>query len=134
MSMRIVINVGGLLVIFMLTILIHCSIISHTLRDSEISTGLESATDYAIDEMMDLYKIMDYEENREEEYANALIECFCASFEKMIGTDGEITVSVIAANIKTGSFDIVVREDYDYAVFGRTGKVVCERAVCFWEK
>ena len=129
--MRIVINGGGLLIILMLTILIHCSIISHTLRDSEISTGLESATDYAIDELMDMYKIIDYEENKEEQYANALIERFCVSLEKMIVTDGNITVSVITADIKNGTFDIVVQEDYDYGIFGRKGKVVCERAVCF---
>ena len=47
----------------------------------------------------------------------------------MLTTDGDINVTVLTADIKTGTFDFIVEETYPYPFAGRTGICVCERAV-----
>ena len=129
--MRIVVNGSGLVIILVLIILIHTSIINKSVRNNEVNAGLESAADYALDVMTDKYKSLVYDESKEEEYTEMLMQAFCEALEEMIGTDGKVTVSVIAADLKTGNFDIIIQEEYKYAFMGRTGKCSCERAVTF---
>lgn len=81
--------------------------------------------------MGDMYKKMDYEVEEADEYMNLLIQEFCSNLEERIGSDGELTISVIKADIQTGTFEIVVEEAYDYAFQGRKGTTRCERAVLF---
>lgn len=129
--MRIIVNGGGLAVVLVLIILIHTSIINKSVRDNEVNAGLESAADYALDVMTDKYKSLVYDESKEAEYTEMLMQTFCEAVEEMIGTDGNITVSVIASDLKTGTFDIIIQEEYKYSFMGRTGKCSCERAVTF---
>lgn len=129
--MRIVISSSGLFVMITLIILIHISILNKSVRDEEANAGLSSSMDYALDVMGDMYKKMDYEVEEADEYMNLLIQEFCSNLEERIGSDGELTISVIKADIQTGTFEIVVEEAYDYAFQGRKGTTRCERAVLF---
>lgn len=129
--MRIIVNSSGLFVITALIILIHTSIINKSIRDIEANTGLSSAMDYALDVMGDEYKRMDYEAGKEAEYTEKLITEFCTNLESTIGTDGELAISIVKADIASGSFEIVVEETYTYGFRGRKGKATCERAVVF---
>lgn len=127
--MRAVINSSGLLVVLAIVILIHTSVINKNIRDKEVNFGLQSAMDYALDVMDDVYKDMDYEEGKDAEYTQELINVFCDSLTSMIGTDGDVVVSIVEADVKTGAFQIVVEEHYKYAFQGRPGYARCERAV-----
>ena len=79
-----------------------------------------------MDEMRDMYKAMVYDETKDSEYTAALIEKFCDSLESVIGSDGDISVSVREADIKDGTFSFIVREEYSYSFLGRKGVAVCE--------
>lgn len=124
--MRIIVNGSGLFVMLAIIILIHSSIVNKNLRDSEVSSGLNSACEYAMDEMGDMYKEMVYDAAKEGDYTNTLIMKFCDSLEGVIGSDGEISVSVRKADIKNGTFIFIVREEYGYSFLGRKGVAVCE--------
>lgn len=129
--MRIAVSSSGLFVVVTLLILIHISILNKSVRDEEINGGLASSMDYALDRMGDMYREMDYEVGMEEEYTNRLLQEFCINLEERIGSDGDFTISIIKADIITGSFEIVVEETYEYAFKGRKGYARCERAVVF---
>lgn len=124
--MRIIVNGSGLFVLLAILILTHSGIVNKNLRDSEVSSGLNSACEYAMDEMRDMYKAMVYDETKDSEYTAALIEKFCDSLESVIGSDGDISVSVREADIKDGTFSFIVREEYSYSFLGRKGVAVCE--------
>ena len=127
--MRIAVSSSGLFVVMTLLVLIHISILNRAVRDQETNAGLSSSMDYALDVMGDMYKEMDYEAVEEEEYTKCLLYEFCGNLEERIGSDGDITISVIKADIKTGTFEIVVEETYEYKFKGRKGYARCERAV-----
>lgn len=129
--MRAVINGSGLFVILTIIVLIHTSIINKSVRDIEVNCGLESSMDYALDIMRDEYMAMDYEEGKEAEYTERLLHTFCFNLETAISTDGELEISIIKADIATGTFEIVVEESYTYSFKGRIGTATCERAVVF---
>lgn len=128
---RIVVSGSGLFVMITLIVLIHISILNKSVRDEEANAGLSSSMDYALDVMGDMYKKMNYEVGDADEYTNLLIQEFCSNLEERIGSDGEFTISVINADIQTGTFEIVVEETYEYAFQGRKGTTRCERAVKF---
>ena len=111
--MRTVITGGGFLVVTALCVLIHCSIISTNMRDNEVSNSLDKASDYAVDVMGDIYLRLDYSQNEK------------------IGTDGELSVQVVKADIENGNFDIIVTEDYDYPLRGKKGSCSYEKAFSF---
>ena len=48
-----------------------------------------------------------------------------------IGTDGELSVQVVNADIENGNFDIIVTEDYDYPLRGKKGSCLYEKAFSF---
>ncbi|MBQ4282964.1 MAG: hypothetical protein IJB96_03450 [Lachnospira sp.] len=127
--MRIIVNSSGLFVILTIIVLIHTSVINKSIRDMEVNYGLQSSMDYALDVMGDVYENIDYEESKDGEYTQELLDVFCKSLTSMIGTDGEISVSIVEADVKTGTFQIVVEEHYKYAFRGRPGYARCERAV-----
>lgn len=129
--MKIIVNGGGLVIVLVLIVLIHTSLINKSVRDNEANSGLESAADYALDVMTEKYKSLEYDESKEEQYTEMLMQTFCEALEDMVGSDGKLTVSVIKSDLKTGTFDIIVQEEYDYAFMGRRGKCSCERAVTF---
>jgi len=127
--MRTIISCGGLVFIIVLIMLTHTAIISKNIRDNQVNCSLQSAADYAFDCMLDQYSHMVYEEEAQEEYIEQLLQCFCEAVNRMITTDGDIDVTVIMADVKTGTFEIVVEETYQYQFAGYKGKCVCERAV-----
>lgn len=129
--MRIALSSSGLFVVMALLVLIHISILNRSVRDEEANAGLASSMDYALDRMGDMYKAMEYEAEEEDEYTELLIQEFCSNMEEMIGSNGELTISIIKADIQTGTFEIVVEEIYEYAFKGRKGSTRCERAVLF---
>ncbi len=129
--MRTAVTGCGMLVLLVLLVCIHSTIVSRNVRDNEVSAALESATDYALAQMAQAYGDMDYDEAQSESYTESLLNVFCGALKELIGTDGEITVSVLQADISTGTFDLLVEESYQYAYKGRTGKSCCERAVRF---
>lgn len=129
--MRTVITGGGIVVLVMLMLFIQSSVISRNMRDNEVDSGLESAADYALDCMEEVYRQMDYDESQTEAYITQLINVFCTALDEMISTDGDITVSVVRADLETGTFDLIVEESYSYGFRGRKGKSCCERAVTF---
>lgn len=129
--MRIVVSSSGLFVMITLIVLIHTSILNKSVRDEEANAGLSSSMDYALDRMGDMYKAMDYEAGEEDEYTNILLQEFCNNLEERIGSDGDLTISIIRADIQTGTFEIVVEETYEYAFKGKKGTTRCERAVVF---
>lgn len=129
--MRTIISCGGLVFIIAVIMLTHTAIISKNVRDYQVNYSLESAADYALDCMLDQYQQMVYREEEEEQYIEQLLHGFCEALNRLITTDGDINVTVLTADIKTGTFDFVVEETYHYQFAGRTGKCVCERAVRF---
>ncbi len=130
--MRIVVSSSGLFVTFTIIVIIHMSIINKNIRDMEVNYGLQSAMDYALDVMSDeylkMYNINDFE-YREQQCIDKIMHIFCSKLEQIIGTDGEINVIVVNADVKTGNFEIVVEEKYNYAFKGRAGSAICVRAV-----
>lgn len=129
--MRIVVNCSGLFVVLTILVLIHTAIINKSVRDIEVNYGLESAMDYALDVMGQMYRDMDIEEGKEAQYITLLTNEFCTNLSYMLGTDGEIQVWIVEADIENGVFQIVVEETYQYSFRGRAGKAVCERGVVF---
>ena len=129
--MRIAINLSVLIMIFSLIIVVHSCILNKHLRDMEISSGLESSTDYAIDVMGNIYSQIGYDKAKEDEYINKLMTKFCESLSEMIGSDGEVTVRLKEADLEKGLFGIVVEESFCYGFMGLAGKSVCERVVVF---
>lgn len=129
--MRTIISCGGLVFIITVLMLTHTAVISKNVRDHQVNYSLESATDYALDCMLDQYQMMVYQPEKEDQYIEQLLHCFCEALNRLITTDGDINVTVLAADIKTGTFDFVVEETYNYQFAKRTGKCVCERAVRF---
>ena len=103
--MRTVITGGGFLVVTALCVLIHCSIISTNMRDNEVSNSLDNMQE--------------------------LIQGFCRAVNEKIGTDGELSVQVVKADIENGNFDIIVTEDYDYPLRGKKGSCSYEKAFLF---
>ena len=122
--MRTVITGGGFLVVTALCVLIHCSIISTNMRDNEVSNSLDKASDYAVDVMGDIYLRLDYSQGNTAAYMQELIQGFCRAVNEKIGTDGELSVQVVKADIENGNFDIIVTEDYDYPLRGKKERVV----------
>lgn len=129
--MRIIANCSGLFVIVGLLILIHTSIINTNLRDSEVNSGLSSATDYAIDVMRDYLADLEFESSDKEATVNEIIKIFCTSVEQVIGSDGKVNVYVVDADSSTGSFSFIVEEEYEYAFHRRPGIARCERSIKF---
>ena len=126
--MRTVITGGGFLVVTALCVLIHCSIISTNMRDNEVSNSLDKASDYAVDVMGDIYLRLDYSQGNTAAYMQELIQGFCRAVNEKIGTDGELSVQVVKADIENGNFDIIVTEDYDYPLRGKKGSCSYEKA------
>lgn len=60
-----------------------------------------------------------------------LIQGFCRAVNEKIGTDGELSVQVVKADIENGNFDIIVTEDYDYPLRGKKGSCSYEKAFSF---
>ncbi len=127
--MRIVISGSGLFVMMTLIVLIHISILNKSVRDEEANAALASSMDYALDMMGDMYKAMDYKSEEKDKYMDNLMNEFCNNLEERIGSDGELSISIIKADIQTGTFEIVVEETYEYKFKGRKGYARCERAV-----
>ena len=79
--------------------LTHTAIISKNIRDNQVNCSLESATDYALDCMLDQYQHMIYKPEEEEHYIEQLLQCFCEALNRLITTDGDINVTVLTADI-----------------------------------
>jgi hypothetical protein len=129
--MRTIITGSGSILIIIISVLIHCTIVGNNIRSMEVSDSLETASDYAIDVMGDIYARLDYSDENKAEYMQQLMMTFCAAVNERAGTDGEISVKLVRADLENGEFDIIVTENYDYPVKGRKGKVSCERAFRF---
>ena len=129
--MRTVITGSGFLVIIAICVLIHCSIISTNMRDNEVSNSLDKAADYAVDVMGDIYSRLDYSQGDTVSYTQELMQGFCRAVNEKIGTDGEISVQVVRADIENGNFDIIVTENYDYPLKGKRGSCSYEKAFSF---
>lgn len=127
--MRTIISCGGFVFIIVVLMLTHTAIISKNVRDNQVNYSLESATDYALDCMLDQYQHMIYKYEEEEQYIEQLLQCFCEALNRLITTDGDVNVTVVTADIKTGTFDFVIEETYQYQFAVRMGKCICERAV-----
>lgn len=129
--MRLVITGGSLLVVIMLMLLIQTSIVSTNLRDNEVSSSLDTAVDYAMDRVSEIYSAGDYDVNQREKYLNGLMADFCTTLNKMIGTDGTVTASLMNADLEKGLIDISVCEEYTYPLKSRKGVCCCEKAFKF---
>lgn len=129
--MRAAVTNCGLLMLLALMILIGSSMTSKNTRDLQVSTGLQSATDYALDKMGDAYRKIDYQPGNDEVYLEQLMDVFMTSLYDVIGTDGDITVSVEAVNLSAGYFSVVVQEDFEYNLASRKGQCSCRRIASF---
>lgn len=129
--MRTVITGGGFLVVIAICIMIHCSIISTNMRDNEVSNSLDKASDYAVDVMGDIYARLDYSQGNSTEYIQELMQGFCKAVNEKIGTDGEISIQVVRADVENGNFDIIVTENYNYPMKGKKGSCSYEKAFSF---
>lgn len=127
--MRVIVSGSGILVICVLIIMIHTTVLDKSVREAEINYGLENAVDYALDITSEYY--IKYSGQDEEEYISNLLYVFCQAVNNAVGTDGEITVSLAAADIETGTFDFIVEEKYSRMLSENKGVCVCERAVTF---
>lgn len=130
-QVRVVTGMSGLLVAFSLIVMIHCAIVNKHIRDSQVTNGLSSATDYATNVCQDMYESLDFEAMDKAEAKKQIISVFCKALESVIGTDGDVWVYVAKADLEIGLFDFVVEENYKYSFRGRTGTARCERVVCF---
>lgn len=129
--MRIAVNGSGLLVLLALIITAHSCILSKNLRDMEVSSSLQSSTDYAIDVMGDMYAEINYDKTKQDEYIEKLLTKFCEAMEGMVGSDAEVSVRLKEVNLEQGIFAFVVEEKFSYGFMGFKGKVACERTVVF---
>jgi hypothetical protein len=129
--MRTIITGSGSILIIIISVLIHCTIVGNNIRSMEVSDSLETASDYAIDVMGDIYARLDYSDENKTEYMQQLMMTFCEAVNERAGTDGEISVKLVRADLEKGEFDIIVTENYDYPVKGKKGTTSCERAVRF---
>lgn len=129
--MRAVVTGSGLLIAMVICIFIHSSIVSTNMRDNEVNAGLNQAMDYAIDVMGDIYMRLDYQPEKKDAYMESLMNGFCTALNKRIGTDGEISIMLMSADMEAGRFDIAVKEVYSYPIKGREGVCYCEKAFAF---
>jgi hypothetical protein len=129
--LRTVITGSGSVLIIIIAVLIHCAIVGNNMRDIEVANSLETASDYAIDVMSDIYAHTDYYGGNKTAYMQQLMAAFCTAVNERIGTDGDISVKLIKADLDSGEFDIIVTENYDYPLKGKKGVTSCERAVRF---
>lgn len=113
----------------LLLIMIQISITGTGLRDNEVHNSLNAATDYAMDMVEDLYTSRQKDSLEDEEaFLDQMMKKFCTALHEMIGSDGEITVRLLAADLQNGLFDISVREEYRYPVKQKKGVCYCEKA------
>ncbi|MDO5403350.1 MAG: hypothetical protein Q4F11_07910 [Eubacteriales bacterium] len=130
-QIRVIMGLSGLLVAFSLIVMSHCAIVNKHMRDLEVTNALSSAIDYATDMMQDMCADISFEMMDKTEAKRKLIQTFCKTLEAAIGTDGEIKVYVLDADIETGNFDFIIEETYKYTFKGRKGVARCERVVRF---
>lgn len=127
--MRVIVSGSGIFMMCVLLILIHTSILNRSIREAEVNCGLENAVDYALDIASEFYR--EYRGQNEEEYITDLLNVFCHAVNNAVGTDGQITVSLAAADIEYGTFDFIVEEQYSYMFCRKNAVCVCERTVTF---
>ena len=87
--MRVIISMSGLIVTLALIVMINCAIVNKHVRDMEISNGIESAIDYAVDKMQDIQVQLKSSTISKEAMKEQVILAFCLSLEAMLTTDGE---------------------------------------------
>lgn len=152
--MKVLLQTSSWFVIIALILSCHMSIINKNYRDSMINNNLQQATDYAFDCMIDYYRtnsteylskydgelLMGVNLTEEQQRQKAALDAqwtadcmqqFNIALQDTLTSDGEVTVSVLASDVVSGTFDIVVAEVYSYKLFGKTGTCTCERAVTF---
>ena len=127
--MRVIVSGSGIFMMCVLLILIHTTILNRTIRETEVNCGLENAVDYALDITSEFYS--EYKGQNEEEYIADLLYVFCRAVNNAVGTDGQITVSLAAADIERGTVDFIVEGQYSYMFCRKNAVCVCERAVTF---
>ena len=129
--MRVIITGGGLLTVLALFIVINCTVVSRNARDNEVSSGLDSAVDYAVDIMGQQYRQADYGTRTEQEVLEDIMRAFCSALKERITTDGEMNVRLLSANLREGLIHIQVMEEYKYQMSGKVGRCSCEKTYRF---
>ncbi len=136
--MRTIITGSSFLVIFIVTILIHCTIIGNNARENEIKNGLDNSIDYAYDKMMDYYtdpNFINYYKTTNEDgkvvYNNAIItdllDKFCNVLQQRLGSNGVLSVQLSYIDLDTGTFTIKVTENFTYPFMKRKGTCMNEK-------
>jgi hypothetical protein len=137
--MRVVITGGTLTVILFLIIIIHGTMICMNVREQEIRTNLEDCADYAIDKLQEAYEeemntgIHSLAKEEQDKLLFEFMSVFCDSLNKRLYTDGEVTVTLIESSLSLGTFDIVIRETFEYRFMKKVGSCTYERAFCLTE-
>lgn len=127
--MRTIITSSGLVVILAICIVIHCCIINNNMRDNEVYNSLDQATDYAIDVIDDIYAAPEFNLNKSDQYLTDIMSAYCNAINQKIGTDGEIKIQLVEADIENGTFEIIVTEEYSYKVKGlKKGTCTCDKS------
>lgn len=132
--MRAVITGSSLVITLILSVLIHCSIVSVNIRQNETYMGLNQAVDYGLDVMGEQYADIEYTPEKENEYIRFLMQKFCEAVNEKIMTDGQIEVRLIYADYENGRFDILVNQKYSYLFGNKKGVCSCHKAVSFFDK
>lgn len=128
--MRAVITGNSFLVVLALIVLIQTTIIGNNLRQEEVSQSLDSAMDYAFDEISDIYASIDFAEyttDWDESIITRMMDSFCKVLESRVSSDGEINVYLIEADIQNGLIHIAVEEKFKFPYRQKLG-------VCYYEK
>lgn len=123
-DMRGIVTCSGLIMSMAMIIMIHCVITGNNIRRTEVNHGLDTAMDYAYDSMRDVYadiNFTQYDESRRNEIVTDLMYRFCEVLGTRIGSDGNIEVRLIYADLDKGLFQIGVTEEYGYS-FGNKRK------------
>jgi hypothetical protein len=125
--MRTIVTCAGLITTIAVVILIHSCVISRNVRDNEVASALDTASEYALEIVPEIYSKWDYDPAKQGEYIDQLMNRFCAAVKERTGTDGTITISLIYADFETGLFDVVVKEEYEYPLMSKKGSCYCEK-------
>ncbi len=116
----------------LLIVLCNLAIVNRHFRDVMINDNLNSSMDYAMDCLSDYYRQHGMDDSiTSSDYIDACMHAFNDALKETINSEGELTVSLLVADIDAGIFDIVVTEKYDYHILNASNKTTCERAIAF---
>ena len=79
--------------------------------------------------MSDGYITGEYDDIPDDVFTTQLMRSFCKSFNEVVSSDAEYTVTLLYADRTAMLYDIAIEAEYSYGYKGRKNKCICQRAV-----